>query len=176
VDFFEHAELWFDNATNLGRLTIFADGLATNAAALPSWNDLGTQRDGFVPAGRPQTMSAKDLADYRRQLAERRQKPALLLRFDVNTQALFDEEAASIARAGGQPVLLIPPTTVTSRYYPRVDGEQHFLVLDFSNPAQHPDLFVEEHRLDTTHLNTKGAEVFTAALVRRLLEVTHRSL
>jgi len=175
VDFFEHAEAWFDNATNLGRLTAFADGLETNAAALPSWNDLGSQRDGFVPAARPQTMSGKDLADYRRQLAERRQKPALLLHFDVNTQAMFDEEAASIVRAGGQPVLLIPPTTTTSRYYPRADGKQRFLVLDFSSPVEYPELFVEEYRLDTTHLNTRGAEAFTAVLVRRLLEIAHRS-
>ena len=172
ADFFEHAELWLDNATNLGRGAAFADGLATNQAAAFSWNELGTLRDGFVPAARSQTIGGKDLADYQRELAERYQKPALLLRFDVNTQALFDEEAASIERGGGRAVLVIPPTTTSSRYYPRVDGKRRFLVLDFSNPREYPILFTAEHRLDTTHLNTKGAEIFTALLVQRLLEAT----
>ena len=52
-------------------------------------------------------------------------------------------------------------------FYPRPERAQRSMVLDLNDPVRFPELYENRYRLDTDHLNTAGADVFTRLLAEQ---------
>ena len=52
-------------------------------------------------------------------------------------------------------------TTSKRNFYPTPERARKTIVLDFCDLEKFPELYEHRYRLDTDHLNTAGAEVFT---------------
>lgn len=168
-DFYEHAEYWFQNATQTGRghLAIEEWLLKGGPRALPLY-DLGTRRDGYKPSESPEHMNAQQLAAYHQELEEMRAKPPRKDFADRISQEELRAKQRLIEGAGAKMVLLIPPFTSSRYFHPRPEGGALFL--DFANPEKFPQLFAPEHHSDSGHVNRAGSEIYTREIVRHLLE------
>lgn len=168
-----HARHWLARATNLGVGTQLLDAwFRSRSRSRDAGRNLGDSGDGWVTAGRDrQQMMVEAQAKYAQSYAERLAKPAGKERGDDVSQAALEEMLATITRAGATPVLVIPPTTFAQNFYPSEKRERELTILDFSDVRQNAELFLPEHRIDVDHVNTAGAELFSAALARRFVEL-----
>ena len=72
---------------------------------------------------------------------------------------------------GAQFLLLVPPV---SHYVPELDAARVDLdapVLRMDRPDDHPELYALEYRYDGQHLNSRGAERFSARVAEWLAAV-----
>jgi hypothetical protein len=82
-----------------------------------------------------------------------------------------------VEQLGATPVLIVTPVTAKRVFFPRPERVQRTMVLDLNDPVRFPELYENRHRLDTDHLNTAGAEVFTRLLAEQwTAEVKARGL
>ena len=94
-------------------------------------------------------------------------------RFDpedsVSWKAL-EAKLSRIKQAGATPILVIAPNLAQKRYFPpEFAGKPASpAILDFSDPREHPELFVIDQRLDGQHLNYDGAVIFTEEVARQI--------
>lgn len=168
-----HTHHWLLRAINLGDGTPLLDSwFRTSSRRRDAGRNLGDSGDGWVTAGRDhQQMTAEAQAKYAQSYAERLAKPAGKERGDEVSQAALEEMLSTITRAGAVPVLLIPPTTFEQNFFPTEKREQELTILDFSDVRQNTELFAPERRIDVDHVNTSGAELFSAALARRFVDL-----
>lgn len=168
-----HTRHWLMRAVHLGAGTRLLEAwLRGNNQRRDPARHLGEHGDGWVTAGRDrQQMTAEARAKYERSHAERLAKPAGKERGDEVSQAALEELLARITEAGAVPVLVIPPTTFDLNFFPTEQREKELTILDFSDVRQNAELFAPERRIDVDHVNTAGAEVYTAALARRFAEL-----
>lgn len=151
-----HVRLFFQRAVNLGA----AVPLLSRAPAASS-----TVEDGWVKS--PGALTGTALADYERNLADRRETPQTAKPGNPAGAEALRRLLEKIARAGAAPVLLIPPTVGPSRFEPPPDLRRSCIVLDFSDPREFPELFAPENRLDSEHLSAAGAPVFSRLVAER---------
>ncbi len=175
-DFYEHVPLFIQNQTNLGRATLFTSRLiyAAPRPPAPLRATLGDDLAGWIPTGRPELMSGSELAGYEKGLAERRlEKPRRDLADSVSQQAL-ETMIRKIEKLGATPVLVVPPTTNKRNFFPSPERAQKTIVLDFCDLEKFPELYEHRYRLDTDHLNTEGAAVFTRTFVKTWADEARR--
>lgn len=125
--------------------------------------ELGPSRDGFFPMSTP--MSAATAAKYHAGLEETKRGYTPRPPNPVNRDAyarLRDELGAR----GIEMLLIATPTTVLNGYGASIDSPQGAPLLVFNNPAQFPELYEDDNRLDYEHLNEKGATQFSRMLAR----------
>lgn len=137
----------------------------------------GTKWDGWAVPIILKSIAGNEehLATYQRAYAEFLKATP---RFDPGDDLSFEALRVKIARltaAGITPILIIPPAVSYKPYLPAQLAGQSFHILDFSDPREYPELFTIEHRLDGSHLNAAGAEIFTDALTRKFLGVVGNS-
>ena len=84
---------------------------------------------------------------------------------------MLGETIAQIIRAGAQPVLIIPPRTRVRYFVPSAENARLAPVIDLCSLVKFPELYDSRYRVDTSHLNAAGAEVFTRIVARRFLEI-----
>jgi hypothetical protein len=137
----------------------------------------GRKWDGWayprVP--RPWTEYAKRRTEYEEATASLMRAPEQ--RFepgDAVSWKSLHAKLEAIIQAGATPILIVPPTVSPTRYYPPELAGGLVVVLDFSNPREHPELFQLDHRLDGQHLNYDGATIFTEEIARQFVEVAKR--
>jgi len=164
-----HLLLFLQRATNLGRGEIITARLGGSRFVQNPAADLGAALDGWIPSNRPETMQSEMLSRYQRDLAERERRPARKYEGDRVSQQALSQVIADIEKAGAVPVLVVPPTTDSKNFRPAPVGSRA-IVLDFCDLERFPELFEPSHRLDLTHVNTAGAQVFTRLLARRFVE------
>ena len=73
-----------------------------------------------------------------------------------------------VERAGGRMVMVIPPFVGDKIFRPK-QAEGLPPLLDFTNPEKYPELFKAEHRLEISHMNNTGAQIYTRLVARELL-------
>jgi hypothetical protein len=171
TEFSGHVELFAENVTNLGRgASLIYRKLDPEKDGI-DWSPLGTYKDGFREVTK-QKLGETERADYEKAFAERSVAPARDVSDDPPSQEALRRILDKIKRIGATPVLIIPPTTASRHFLPQPqpDGTTP-PVFDFSDLRKYPALFEEQNRLDTDHLNTAGAEVFTRLLVKRFAEL-----
>ena len=123
--------------------------------------------DGWDFPDNPPPLAGEARVAYEKQLST---LPADDQRFDAGDSASWASLRAKIDRllqAKITPILIIPPTVSSKRYFPPELAGQHLRVLDFSSPQEHPEYFTADHRLDWVHLNRPGSELFTEAIARK---------
>jgi hypothetical protein len=153
-----HAHHWLWNALRLGRgaelllAELEQGGVAAGAGT-------GPRRDGFVPLrpGKP-PLAGTALERYRSELAEMPAGAQRLSHGDTESQAELRRKRELAARYGAELVLVAPP--VPDRTFAPMPGAD-LVFLDFSDPARFPELFAPEHRVDSGHLNARGAEIYS---------------
>ena len=170
--FLDHVSLFFENMTNMGRGASWMDWVA-----YPPWPEvdlspLGPNLDGFHEIKRP-TPSESELAVYRKALAIRTDHPATAEAGSPASQEALRRLVRKIEALGATPILIIPPTTAGRNFHPPPEDGQSPIIFDFSDVHRFPALYDERNRLDTDHLNTAGAEIFTRLLAERFAEVAH---
>ena len=170
--FLDHLALFARNQTNFGRGTALTSRLLTGAAArrAPVAEAPPDPRAGWIPTGRPEEMTGEQLASYQRALDDRRAAPARPDLGDPVSQKALERMIARIEKLGATAVLIVPPTTAKKKFYPLPERERKTITLDFSDIARFPELYENANRLDTDHVNTAGADVFTRVLARRWAE------
>jgi hypothetical protein len=172
-DFWVHLEAWIARFANLGR------GAQVFNRLLSGWDRsdspgkvLGDNGDGWhhERAG-AQNMSPRTRTVYEKESAERLARPAGKTTGDEASQSALDRSLAVIRGAGARPIFLISPTTLETNFYPRPAQEREWTIFDFSDERQYPRLFAPEHRIDTGHVNSEGARIFSELLARRFVEM-----
>lgn len=164
-EFIDHLPLFFQRQTSLGRGSLLTSLLISDLPVRPYWGALGEDRRGWVPTGRAESMSAREVADYEEFLAERRARKPRREVGDPASLAALETMIAKIEKLGATPVLVVPPTTNKRNFVPRPERERKTIVLDFCDLEKFPELYEARCRLDTDHLNTEGSQVFTRILV-----------
>lgn len=167
-DFSPHLGLFFRQFTHLGG----AEGL-THLLLAPGERpvqlkpyQLGPARDGYLITGRPETMSPPERADYEKRLAERKTGGTAITDGGPLSQEAYEGLLRPFEAAGATSVLIIPPTTGYRKFHLLAEKERGRRVLDFSDVERYPELYAPEYRLDSDHLNARGAEIFTRLFAR----------
>ncbi len=172
AEFPQHIPLYLREMSNLGRGDILTRQLLYEPMdwrpTLPNY--LGDDLAGWVETGRGEGMTPHDLADLEEERAARLVQPAAKDFGDPVSVETLQEMLADVRRAGATPVLIIPP--VTSKKIAAVPPKiaQETMVLDFNDLPRYPELYENQNRLDTNHLNTAGARVFTRIVAERWIE------
>ncbi|MGB8167091.1 MAG: hypothetical protein WCF18_06340 [Chthoniobacteraceae bacterium] len=175
-DFFDHVPLFIQNQTNLGRASLLTsrltyDGPRPTPAPRAT---LGEDLAGWIPTGRPEVMAGAELASFDKALAERRVTKPLRDPGDPVSQLALETMIAKVEKLGATPVLIVPPTTNKRNFVPSREREAETIVLDFCDLEKFPELYEHRYRLDTDHLNTAGAEVFTRTFVKTWADEVNR--
>ena len=177
-DFTVHLAAFGQHSTQFGRGAQLFDGWRHHTPAEPmDWARLGTNGDGWVPTRHDAAALAESPATLTRLaglVAERQAKAPKPRQSDRVTQAVLGEAIAKILRAGAVPILVIPPRTRSFYFVPSEKNARLAAVIDLCNPARYPELYAPQYRVDTSHLNAAGAEVFTRILAARFLEIAPR--
>ena len=171
-DFVEHLPLFFKNQTNIGRGSILTSRLiyAKLRPPAPFWATLGEDLAGWIPTGRPETMSDAEQQEYEKVLAARRAQPPRRDVGDPVSQEALELMLSKIEKLGATPVLIVPPTTNKRNFYPSPERAKKTIVLDFCDPEKFPVLYESRYRLDTDHLNAEGSKIFTELIVKEWAE------
>ncbi len=167
----EHLRLFAENSTNYGRGAALA-GRATSRKKVKrsKLEGGGEAGDGWaIPSG-GMNMAGQLLADYERAQALLRQTGRRRFADPVGEEALWRKLDTLRAR-GITPILMIPPTLATEQFFPERLRESGVVVLDFSDPALHPEFYATPNRKDGVHLNLQGAELFSRALAKGFLDL-----
>ena len=173
-DFIDHLATFGQRQTQLGRGAQLFDRWRFAETPEPMhWEDLGENGDGFVPAHGGRAGEEKKTARLASVLAARKKEPPAPSQADRVSQAVLGEAIAQIRRAGAVPVLVLPPRTRVLYFVPSAENARHAAVVDLCRPAEFPDLYDLRYRLDTSHFNLAGAEIFTRLVAARFLEIAH---
>ncbi len=171
-DFLDHIPLFIRAQANLGRSSILTSRLISDTPrrSAPAVGVLGSDLAGWIPTGRPEEIAGVQLKDYDEALAERRSEKPERDEGDPVSQDALEAMCDRIEKLGATPVLIVPPTTNRRNFFPTREREKKTIVLDFCDLDKFPELFEQRHRLDTDHLNTAGAEIFTRIFAQRWVE------
>ncbi len=170
ADFPEHLDLFVKEMSNLGKGDFLAAQLLARGGdpfGLPYY--LGPDLSGWRPSGRGEELSPVERAIFDKELADRLAKPAVRDHSDDVSQQALETMIAKVERLGAQPVLLLTPQAGKRSFFPRPERAARTIVIDFNDPVRCPELFEHRHRLDSDHLNSAGAEVFTRMLAEHWL-------
>ncbi len=169
-DFLQHLAAFGTRATHLGRGTQLFDRWRL---ALPpdSLNPekLGPNRDGWLGANLDENDSSARLAQV---LATRKASPPKPQQADRASQAALAKLLTKITRAGAVPIIVIPPRARANYFIPSPENASRAAaVIDLCDPRRHPELYDLENRIDLSHLNLQGAEIFTRLLAERFRQI-----
>jgi hypothetical protein len=121
-----------------------------------------------MPDERP--TSAEVRADYLHDLMN----PSRILFLNRDTQHSLDGMLTQVVAAGARAVLVITPLVEKVRWYPQ-PGSGAPPLLDYGESEKWPSLFQVEHRVDHSHLNETGADLFTRAIAADFIELARSS-
>jgi hypothetical protein len=156
-----HARHWLWNSLRLGRGAELLHGALE--AREPARDDaIGPRGDGFRPLSPDKpALAGAALAEYEMELADTPAGARRLQRGDTESQAELRRKRELAARYGAELVLVAPPVPGRTFQPLLAPGE---IFLDFADPERFPVLFAPEHRQDASHLNVRGAEIYSREL------------
>jgi hypothetical protein len=170
-NFLEQTHMFYERSVNLGRGShLLEDWLFRIPPAGMDWGVLGKAGDGWSPAiPTPHTLARQQSGELGEELRLRRAKPPMKDEGGAASQSVLAGLLSKIAAAGATPVILLPPRVRRTYYYPAPALAARYPVIDLCIPARFPDLYREDLRIDGSHMNAAGAEVFTRILVEQFL-------
>ena len=172
-DLVDHLSAFGEHSSQFGRGAAFFDGWRHPAEPAPMrWEKLGENGDGWTPTTHTEVRDDRtlELLDVSGGKGKRTMpKPE---HADRVTQAVLGESIAKIIRAGAIPILVIPPRARSVYFVPSAENARRASVINLCDPVKYPELYELKYRVDTSHLNAAGAEVFTRILADRFGEIT----
>jgi hypothetical protein len=172
-DFLAHLPPFARTFTNFGRGTVLTDSLESTKPKKIAWSNLGDKGDGFNLTGRGEQISAEDKATLEASLVARKAKPATEVHGDPVSQASFEDLLKGFEKGGAKTAVVIPPTTGYRKFHLLSEKTSGRLLFDYSDVDKYAPLFEVRYRLDTDHLNTAGAEVFTRIFAEEFCAAAH---
>ena len=171
-DFIDHLAAFCQRGTELGRGAVLFDRWRLSSGPEPmDWEKLGEHGDGWLPTTHGELRDERTLnmldtsgGKGKRALPKANQSNRV-------SQKILGETIARITRAGAVPILVIPPRTRSFYFVPSAENARLARVINLCDPAKYPALYDLKYRVDTSHLNAAGAEVFTQILADRFLEI-----
>lgn len=177
---------YFDKLINLGYLTeglnsragyysISADTLARIGNGF-SCTDLLSQKDSaeafeFLK----DTLEVKKLAEASAKQFEKFQHTPSLLNNYNKTYSKRIHELIKVAKAKGVQLIFCMSPRVDKNQYNELIPLYYSLPeknrMEFSDSRKYPELYVAKNSYNTTHLNCKGANDYTALIAKRFLEI-----
>ena len=162
------ARLWFRNVTHVGSGMDLFEGAVDALPSHPSHRtprkadrpNLPSDWNGYFAMSKP--IAGETLATYRKTFAEVqddvvKHAPDPMMRSELKRFA--QEMAAKNVRV----VFVVPPSLMAARgsgtHAP--DGSPLFA---YDDVARYPQFYEEDNRLDTEHLNARGAKIFSGKL------------
>lgn len=169
TDLPEHIDHFTREMCNLGKGEFLAQHLLATPTdvGFPAEFYLGSDNGGWTPTGRGEDILPQNRDNLEKEVAERLVKPAVHDLSDPVSQGALEAMIAKVERLGATPVLIVAPVTSRRVFYPTPERAQRTIVLDLNDPVKFPELYETRHRIDTAHLNTAGAEVFTRILAEQ---------
>jgi hypothetical protein len=167
-DMWGHCLLWLPNATHVGRGASMLSAASGASAESDRAGERDSYPDGFCSPGNA-PMSAKINADYCKDMIRLHRAPSQVDYADPTSQDLLKWTQQLVARAGGKLILIVPPTTNDSKFYPEPARGSAPLTLDFLDPDRYAELYAPTSRKDTGHLSLAGAQILTRLLAERLI-------
>jgi hypothetical protein len=173
-DFLQHLAAFGARATNLGRgIQLFErwqQGVPWGENPEPlNPEKLGPHQDGWLAAKPEDDDDHKRLAQV---LETRRASPPKPQQADRISQAALGDLIDRVTAAGAVPILVIPPRARSNYFIPSpANARRAAAVIDLCDPGDHPELYAPENRIDSSHLNEHGAEIFTRLLAERFLQL-----
>jgi len=165
-----HLEVWLTKTLNIGR---GANLWRARAFGRPEEDTLGPHKEGFQPTSGDGVMRGDVLKIWREKFAERQQTPGRITPMRPYTQESLDRVLSFVRRCGAQGIVLIAPTTGELRGYP--DKASKVPVFDFCDLQKYAELFVEDVRTDTGHVNVRGADLYTRRVSEEFLKYNQSS-
>ncbi|MGV3531987.1 MAG: hypothetical protein ACO1QR_06420 [Chthoniobacteraceae bacterium] len=169
----DHIALFVQNRGNIGRAEVLTHYLRRKRPPKIYWNPLGPRKDGFVITGRPEEMLESYRIPFERELAKRKKEPAREDEADPVSQLALGRMLEKIRSIGATPVLVVPPTTGKKKFVPSPEHGD-VVVLDYTDVNKYAVLYENRYRLDTDHVNTEGAKVFTDIFVEEFAAAVAR--
>jgi hypothetical protein len=123
--------------------------------------ELGPQTDGFLPIDH-----AANAEKYRSDFEDFQRKKPGGRNVDHPNRNAFAQLAHDIRASGATPFFVVTPTT-TRDFQARKDAPEGEALFAFDDPVEFPILYELDCRLDSDHLNAKGATELTRALAER---------
>ena len=171
-DFIQHLSGFGQRATQLGRAAVLYDRWRHQTPPDPmDWRKLGESGDGWTPSEHAGSPSRKTVARLAALIDEKKGDRPKPHETDRVTQAVLGETIGRIIRAGAVPILIIPPRAREYYLVPSAENARRAHVIDLCDPDRYPELYEARNRIDTSHLNAAGAEVFTRLVAARFLEI-----
>jgi hypothetical protein len=168
-----HGRLWCARTFNAGRGALYLQSWLRPPPRGREPSVLGPAGDGYVAAGNGRPMTPDNRADYERRFAQCRAQPAAISFLDRDAQHSLDTMLNRIRVFGARLVLVIPPYLAEARPFPQPGDVVP--VLDYSEIEKWPALFDPANRVDRSHLNPAGAELFTRAMAADFIELAKPS-
>ena len=172
-DFIDHLSAFGQHGTQLGRGILLFD--RWRHAAGPTrmlWEKLGENGDGWTPTTHTELRDDRTLELLDTSGGEGKRAMPKANASNRVTQAVLGESIARIIRAGAVPILVIPPRARSFYFVPSAENARRASVINLCDPVKYPELYDLKYRVDTSHLNAAGAEVFTRILADRFLEIS----
>ena len=87
-----------------------------------------------------------------------------------------EQLALNISRKGITPIFILPPRQMDYGLSPVLNQknylkEKGFHVFDFSDPSEYPELYLVENSFDLSHLNEKGATIYTNKIISKFEKI-----
>ena len=134
-------------------------------------NYLGPDLAGWVETGRGEELTPENRAELEKERAERLDQPRRARSWRPREPGSARRDAhQGRARGRHRQCSSSRPSPRRRTYSPPPEIAQRFIVLDFNDLQRFPELFENRHRIDTHHLNTAGAQVFTRLVAERWIE------
>ncbi len=168
---FANVHLWIRNVTNVGIAMEILRGAIdvlpprpppsrqeSNEASLPSnW-------DGYYAMSNP--MSAATLTTYRKAFASMQDRP-VRPRPSPMMRSELERFVQEMTAKNIEVVFVVPPSAKGGRGA-GINVPSGSRLLAYDDFTRYPQFYEEENRLDTEHLNARGAEIFTRVLAQRV--------
>ena len=167
-----NVRLWIRNVTNVG---IAMEILRGSIDALPPRPPLSRQEfneaslpsnwDGYYAMSNP--MSAATLTTYRKAFTSMQDRPARP-RPSPMMRSELERFVQEMTAKNIEVVFVVPPSAKGGRGS-GINVPSGSRLLAYDDFTRYPQFYEEENRLDTEHLNARGAEIFTRALAQEFI-------
>jgi hypothetical protein len=166
-----HLRLLGVRSLNLGRGAAMLNEWMANTG--PNVKYLGPRGDGFNPYPKSTVLKGDALAAYEKSLAERQKDPARPSPLKLQHQQSFDDVVNHARKAGAKVIAIVAPTTGGQRLRPA--EESKVPLIDACDVQAFPEFFTPDVRIDTAHLNYRGADLYTRYLAGQFVELARRN-
>ena len=165
---FFHGAHFAKNFTNAGRIADLSSWISRLLKEEALSEKLGSLGDGYVPRSRK--MSVTEAVVYEAELKQAVTETGF--RFvSASTEHAYRQLAGEVKKAGATPIFLVTPLTMQIKLGFRPESGIAGTIMWFNDAKAYPQLYRNETRSDSGHLNSVAAKEFTRIVAESFLQL-----